>query len=158
MSDILLSDTAYSILKQFSLSPSIPLEKIQEFPESCIDQLLSFKLIECHITDYDTSSEWIIPKLSDYSITELGHGYLSGRKSTEENDASLNALVSSAISQAESAKNIAEASLLQAESSKKAAKKSNIGSLVALLFSGMMVAIEIISNWSEILSFFKSIF
>lgn len=107
MSDIILSNESFQILQQFSLCNTISHKKLEEFPTSCVEQLCDYKLIESHIVGYDIGAG-VVPKFSDYSISELGKGYLAGRKSAAEFQSTVKSMADSAFRQAESAKDQAD--------------------------------------------------
>lgn len=80
MSNIYLSDETYKVLLQLAKSP---IRDISGLPESSIAYLHDLDFIKCYISEYDTSSGWIIPKFSEYAITEKGLGYICNRQTSE---------------------------------------------------------------------------
>ncbi len=143
MERIWLSDESYAILKDSFSSSSFSPDEIRQFPEPCIDQLLSFKLIQSKIVDYDISGTNAKPVFSDYSITELGKGYLAGRFHEEEYLRSLQSLSESVQRQANLAEHSVQAAQYQAADAEKSAKSSRASSWVSAFTAILAVLVNI---------------
>lgn len=156
MPDIFLSQESYDILQQFNARSSIPDESLRKYPESCIQQLCDYGLIESHIKDYDESNHFS-PVCSDYAITELGKGYLLGRKNDEEFLSSVKSMAESASKQALHAEEIAASSKKQSETAEYVAHKADVKGWIAIFISFAALGIEIIANLDKILFFLKLI-
>ena len=156
MPDILLSKESYDILLQFNACASISDEKLEKFSDSCIQQLISYGLIESHIRDYDMRGK-VTAIFSEYAITELGKGYLLGRKSNEEFQAYVKSMSESASQQALSAKEIAGASKKQSETAEYVAHKADVKGWIAIFISLVALGIEFMANYDEILYAFTQL-
>ena len=142
MDDILLSNEAYEILKQFAESSSLSDSDVSAFPEQCLGQLCEYKLIDSRITDFDLTSSYLKPTAFEFFITEKGLGYLSSRQSGQDQYDLLKSMADSAKRQAQSAEQQAALAIQNAEEAKKAARKarnraffSDIIAIISLIVS-----------------------
>lgn len=163
MNKILLSDESYETLKKISKLSPVSADNIKQFSDTCIDQLMEYKFIECYISSYDTSGEWVMPRLSDYSITELGNGYIAARKNEVETYNTIKSISDSAKSTAQtaekhatSAREIAESAKKQAQISETKSKKADIKGWISVIFAGIALLFEFAVHHSEISAFFSS--
>lgn len=159
----LFSDESYEALKKISKLSPVSADNIKQFSDSCINQLMEYGFIECHITDYDTSGEWVMPRFSEYSITELGNGYIAARKNESETYNTIKSISDSAKStaltaekHATSAREIAESAKKQAQISETKSKKADIKGWISIIFSGIALLFEFAVHHSEISAFFSS--
>ena len=135
MSNIYLSDETYKVLLQLAKSP---IRDISGLPESSIAYLHDLDFIKCYISEYDTSSDWIIPKFSEYAITEKGLGYICNRQTSEENYRLLKSMADSAKEQANAAKaqaNLAQTAADHAEVEAKIARRDALFSKVLAILA-----------------------
>lgn len=142
MDDILLSNEAYEILKQFAASSPLSDSVVNTFPKQCLAQLCEYKLIDSRITDFDPNSPFFRPTASEFFITEKGLGYLSSRQSGQDQYDLLKSMADSAKRQARSAEQQAALAIQNAEEAKKAARKarnraifSDIIAIISLIVS-----------------------
>lgn len=154
MSNIFLSQESYDVLQHFYAQSCVSKETLRKYSDSCIQQLSSYGLIESHIKDYDESNHFA-PVYSDYSITELGKGYLLGRKNDEEFLASVKSMSESASKQALHAEEIAASAKKQSETAEYVAHKADIKGWIAIFISFAALGIEIIANLDKILFILK---
>ena len=117
---ILLSPDSYELLKYISSQPDSLVTNVSELSEDCLSQLVHYKLIEEHITDYTN----YFPVVSSISMTELGKGYLYGRQSNDAFQQSVKAIADSAKESADSSKHLAESANKLATDSKKISKSA----------------------------------
>lgn len=135
MSNIYLSDETYKVLLQLAKSP---IRDISGLPESSIAYLHDLDFIKCYISEYDTSSDWIIPKFSEYAITEKGLGYICSRQASEENCRLFKSIADSAKKEADAAKaqaDLAQVAADHAEAEAKIARRDALFSKVLAIIS-----------------------
>lgn len=137
MNQILLSADALNALKEFSSHDSITSAQAQKFPSEIIDQLLSNKLIESHIVDYDFSSPFPSPCFSNYSITEFGKGYLFGIARDEEFIAFIKDI-------ADSSKSRADLAFSESKTARKDSIFSKVVSIIAIIISICAIVIPLL--------------
>lgn len=142
MDDILLSNEAYEILKQFAVSSPLSDSDVSAFPKRCLDQLSEYKLIDSLITGSDPNSPFFRPTAFEFFITEKGLGYLASRQSGQDQYDLLKSMADSAKRQAQSAEQQAALAIQNAEEAKKAARKarnraifSDIIAIISLIVS-----------------------
>lgn len=141
MEKILLSHESYEILLKFAQDTCISQEDADQYPSECIEQLSDYELIECHVTGYDTSGDSIFPKFSEYSITELGKGYIAARQNEDETFRSLKSIAESAEEQAKSAKIQADLAIEAAANAQSDAEKARREALFAKIVSVLAVLV-----------------
>lgn len=142
MDDILLSNEAYEILKQFAVSSPLSDSVVNVFPKQCIAQLCEYKLIDSLITDFDPNSPFFRPTAFKFFITEKGLGYLASRQSGQDQYYLLRSMADSAKRQALSAEQQAALAIQSAEEAKKSARQarnraifSDIIAIISLIVS-----------------------
>lgn len=142
MDDILLSDEAYEILKQFAASSPLSDSDVSALPEQCLSQLCEYKLVDSRITDFDLTSPYPKPTAFEFFITEKGLGYLSSRQSGQDQYDLLKSMADSAKRQALSAEQQAALAIQSAEEAKKSARQarnraifSDIIAIISLIVS-----------------------
>ena len=117
---IFLSPESLDLLKHLNTGLTIKFGSNEN--DNCISQLLEHGFIETHITDYSMSGESVIPRFSDYVITETGKAYLVEYEHEILALESLKSMAASAEEQAKSAKVQAELAIKAAEDAKKDSK------------------------------------
>lgn len=145
MDDILLSDEAYEILKQFAAAPSLPDSVVNKFSEQCLNQLCEYKLINSRITDYDLNSPYFKPTASEFFITEKGLGYLSTRQNSQKQYDLSKSMADSANRQAISAEQQAALAIQNAERAKKDARIAHIHAVISDILAIIAIIISIIA-------------
>lgn len=164
---ILLSPDSYELLKYISSQPDSLVTNVSELSEDCLSQLVHYKLIEEHITDYTN----YFPVVSSISITELGKGYLYGRQSNDAFQQSVKAIADSAKESADSSKHLAESANKLSTDSKKISKSAetcatlayeksqdaDIKGWASICITGIGAFIELAVHHSEVIAFIKSL-
>lgn len=145
MDDILLSNEAYEILKQFAESSSLSDSDVSAFPEQRLGQLHEYKLIDSRITDFDLTSPYPKPTASEFFITEKGLGYLSSRQSDQDQYNLLKSMADSAKRQALSAEQRAALAIQNAKAAQKEARISHIHAIISDVLAIIAIIISIIA-------------
>lgn len=150
--DIFLSNESYQLLLAFSERQTLSDEELETWPESCLDQLLDYKMVETNIIGY---TDGLSPVFEDFHITEFGKGYAAAKVFQDKLYDSVSRMAQSAEDIAKEARNQSSAAQSQAKSAieqvdlakadaaqaQKTSRKADIQSIISLIIAGLaMVA------------------